>query len=148
MENQAVNKSGHWLYWLAAGLALAGLVDASYLTHQHLTGAHLQCTIVQGCAEVLGSSYAKIGPVPLAALGVAAYFTVFSLAVLAASGYRLMGKLLAAQVAAMFLVTLVLLYLQAFVIERFCQYCLLSAAVTFSLAVVVFFAQRAAARLR
>lgn len=148
MENQAVNKSNAWLYWLAAGLALIGLLDALYLTHRHLTGADVQCTIVHGCAEVLNSPYAKIGAVPLAGLGVAAYFTAFSLAVLAASGYYLMGKLLAAQIVVMLLVTLVLLYLQAFVIEHYCQYCLLSAAVTFSLSVVVFFAQRSVVKLR
>jgi uncharacterized membrane protein len=37
----------------------------------------------------------------------------------------------------MFLTTLWLLYLQAFVIRHFCQYCLLSAAVTTILALLV-----------
>jgi uncharacterized membrane protein len=133
------NNAGSWLYWLAAALALAGLADALYLTYQHLTGAHLQCTIVQGCAEVLGSKYAAIGPVPLAALGAGAYFTVFSLAMLGTSGYRVAGQLLPPLVAVMFVTTLGLLYLQAFVIERYCQYCLLSAATTFGLSLVAGF---------
>jgi uncharacterized membrane protein len=37
----------------------------------------------------------------------------------------------------MFLMTLWLLYLQAFVIHHFCQYCLLSAAVTITLTAIV-----------
>lgn len=148
MTKPATNSASGWLYWLAAGLALVGLTDSLYLTYQHLTGAHLQCTIVQGCTQVLGSPYAKIGPVPLAALGVLAYFSAFSFAVLAASGYAKLGKLLALQVGVMFFVTLYLLYLQAFVIEHYCQYCLLSAAVTFSLTIIVFFAQRKATKLR
>jgi uncharacterized membrane protein len=80
--------------------------------------------------------------VPLAALGAVAYFTVFSLATLAAFGYRLVGKLLAALVALMFLTTLWLIYLQAFVIHHFCQYCLLSAAVTITLTVLVMIGSR------
>jgi uncharacterized membrane protein len=45
-------------------------------------------------------------------------------------------------VSVMFLTTLWLFYLQAFVIHHFCQYCLLSAAVTTTLTVLVFFARR------
>lgn len=124
-------------YLVAALLSLVGLADALYLTVQHLTGQSLRCTIVAGCSEVLGSAYAHIGPVPLAALGALAYFTVFSLAILAAFGYRRAGPLLAGLVAIMFLVTIWLLYLQAFVIHHFCQYCLLSAAVTTSVTAIV-----------
>jgi len=70
-------------------------------------------------------------------IGAAAYFTVFSLATLAAYGYKAAGKLLVALVAGMFLITLWLLYLQAFVIRHFCQFCLLSALVTFVLTVLI-----------
>jgi uncharacterized membrane protein len=125
-----------WIYLIAAFVSLIGLGDAIYLTVQHLTGQSLRCTF-SGCSEVLSSSYAQIGPVPLAALGAFAYFTVFSLAILAAFGYRLARPLLAALVGLMFLMTLWLLYLQAFVIHHFCQYCLLSAAVTTVLTAIV-----------
>ena len=70
-------------------------------------------------------------------IGAAAYFTVFSLATLAAYSYRWAAKLLPALVALMFLTTLWLLYLQAFVIKHFCQFCLLSALVTSILTVLV-----------
>src|SRR5882762_10705397 len=119
-----------WSYFIAALVSLVGLADALYLTVQHLTGQSLRCTIISGCSEVLSSPYAQIGSVPLAAVGSFAYFTVFSLSILAAFGYRFARPLLMALVAAMFLMTIWLLYLQAFVIRHFCQYCLLSAAVT------------------
>ena len=121
----------------AALLALVGLGDAVYLTVEHLTGATLQCSITHGCAEVLGSKYATVGSVPLAAFGALAYFTAFSLATLSAFGYAGARRILAALVALMFLFTLWLLYLQAFVLHAFCQYCLLSACTTTLLTIVV-----------
>jgi uncharacterized membrane protein len=130
-------QSLRWPYLATAVLSLVGLGDALYLTIQDLTGQSLRCTIVSGCSEVLSSAYAHIGPVPLALLGAFAYFTVFSLAILAAFGYRFAQPLLLALVAVMFLMTLWLLYLQAFVIRHFCQYCLLSAAVTTTITAIV-----------
>jgi uncharacterized membrane protein len=131
-----------WSYLIPALLSLIGLADAIYLTVSDLTGQNLRCTIVTGCAEVLGSKYAHFGSVPLASVGAFAYFTLFSLAILAAFGYRFARPLLAALVGVMLLMTLWLLYLQAFVIHHFCQYCLLSAAVTISLTILVAIASR------
>lgn len=125
------------VYIAAALLSLLGLADALYLTIEHLTGESVRCTIISGCSEVLSSSYAVVAGIPLAAIGAAAYFTVFSLATLAAFGYRAAGTLLTPLVTAMFFVSLWLIYLQAFVIREFCQYCLLSAAITFGLVLVV-----------
>ena len=127
-----------WKYVLMAAVSLVGLADAIYLTVEHITGATLRCSIISGCSEVLSSPYAQVGPVPLAAVGAAAYFVVFSLAILAAFGYRLVILPLKILLGLMFLMTLWLLYLQAFVIHHFCQYCLLSAAVTATLTILVF----------
>jgi uncharacterized membrane protein len=131
------------LYATAAIVSLLGLADAIYLTVEHVTGQSVRCTIVAGCSEVLSSQYAVVAGVPLAAIGAAAYFSVFSLATLAAFGYGVAGKLLTAVVIAMFFVSLWLIYLQAFVIHAFCQFCLLSAAVTTVLLVIALFARRA-----
>ena len=125
------------VYVLAAVLSLLGLADALYLTIEHLTGQTVRCTILSGCSEVLSSQYAVVGGMPLAAVGAAAYFTVFSLAVLALFGYRIAGKILTPLVIAMFFVSAWLFYLQAFVIRQFCQYCLISAAITTCLLVII-----------
>jgi uncharacterized membrane protein len=125
------------LYVTAAIVSLLGLADAIYLTVQHVTGQSVRCTIVSGCSEVLSSSYSVVGGVPLALFGAAAYFVVFSLATLAAFGYRIAGTLLTPLVVLMFLFSLWLIYLQAFVIGAWCQFCLFSAGVTTALTVIV-----------
>ncbi len=141
---RAPNRRATALYGAAAFVALIGLADAIYLTIEHLTGQSVRCTVISGCSEVLSSPYATIHGYPLALLGAIAYFTVFSLATLAAFGYPLVSRLLLLVVTLMFLATLWLLYLQAFVIHHFCQYCLLSALVTTTLAALVAIASRRA----
>ena len=125
------------LYGIVAVISLVGLADSIYLTVEHLSGRSVRCTITSGCSEVLSSSYATVAGYPLAGLGALAYFVVFSLAVLIAFGYFKLKTLLALVVGAMFVTTLWLLYLQAFVIRHFCQFCLLSALVTTILMVLV-----------
>ena len=138
------NRRAATLHAVAAFVALIGLADAIYLTIEHLTGQSVRCTVISGCSEVLSSPYATIHGYPLALLGAIAYFTVFSLATLAAFGYPLVSRLLLLVVTLMFLATLWLLYLQAFVIHHFCQFCLLSALVTTTLTALVAIAWRRA----
>ena len=130
------------LYVVAALLSLVGLADALYLTIEHVTGQSVKCTILAGCSAVLSSPYAVVAGIPLAAIGAAAYFAVFSLAILTLFGYSSAGKVMRVLVVVMFLVSLWLIYLQAFVIREFCQYCLLSALITTTLLVVVFLSRR------
>jgi len=120
----------------AAFVALVGLADSVYLTVHHLTAEPVPCSLISGCETVLTSSYAEIAGVPLAAFGAVAYFVAFSLAILAAFGNRLMWMAFGAQVVLMAAVTAWLLYLQAFVIGAFCQFCLLSAITTFTMLVI------------
>ena len=125
------------LYTVCAVIAAAGLANATYLTASHLSGETVACLASSRCSEVLMSKYATVGSVPLAALGGIAYFIAFSAATLAAFGYERARLVLSITVGVMFLSTLWLLYLQAFVIKAFCDYCLLSAAMIFALAGIV-----------
>ncbi|HVF27064.1 MAG TPA: vitamin K epoxide reductase family protein [Pyrinomonadaceae bacterium] len=140
----AKSKGSFAAFVIAAALSLVGLADALYLTVQHVAGRSVRCTVTTGCDEVLASAYAVLpGGVPLAALGTFAYFAVFSLATLAAFDYEWARTPLAALVALMLATTLWLLFLQAFILEKFCEFCLLSAAVTISLSVLVVITWRA-----
>ena len=121
---------------LAAVVALIVLADAIYLTIKHFTGEKVPCSVVEGCEQVLTSSYAEIAGVPLAILGAAAYFIAFSLAILAAFGNRQTWTLFGVQVSVMAIFSVWLVYLQGFVIGAFCQFCLVSAATTFTLLII------------
>jgi uncharacterized membrane protein len=121
---------------VAAFVALVGLGDGVYLTIKHLTDEPVPCTLVGGCEKVLTSEYAEIGGIPLAALGALAYFVAFSLAILAAFGNRKAWLVFGVQVVLMATFTVWLLYLQAYVIGAYCQFCLLSAATTFTMLIV------------
>lgn len=124
----------------AALLALVGLVDAGYLTTEHLAGriGNVPCMVTTDCNAVLMSSYATLpGDIPLAALGALAYFAFFSLATLAAFGYHSARVLLLPLALTMFAASLWLLYVQAFVLEAFCSYCLLSAAISTTLTILL-----------
>jgi uncharacterized membrane protein len=121
---------------LAAVVALIGLGDAIYLTIHHLTGEKVPCSVTGGCETVLTSPYAEIGGIPLAAFGAIAYFIAFSLAILAAFGNRTMWLVFGIQVSLMALTSLFLIYLQLFVINAICQYCMLSAGVCITLFII------------
>ncbi len=136
-ESRAVTNAVVKLPLLAAAVALVGLADSIYLTIHHYTGEKVPCSIVAGCEQVLTSSYAEVAGYPLAAFGALAYFVAFALAILAAFGNRLMWTLFSIQVVLMTVFTIWLFYLQASVIGAFCQFCLLSAATTLTLFIIV-----------
>jgi uncharacterized membrane protein len=105
----------------AAGVALAGLAVAGYLTWAHYGDTSVVCPVGGGCETVQESSYAEIAGVPVAFLGVLAYAAVLGLiawdsplARLGAAAIALTGLLFGAY----------LLVLQLFVIEALCAWCL------------------------
>lgn len=122
--------------FIAAVIALIGLVDAAYLTVHHLTAEPVPCSVTGGCETVLTSKYAEFAGVPLAAFGAIAYFAAFSLAIMAAFGNRTMWRLFQLLAIVMGLFSIWLLYVQASIIGAFCQYCLVSAGTSLMLAAI------------
>ncbi len=114
-------------------LAVVGIVDTSYLTWHHLKHELVPCSVISGCETVLTSAYAEVAGIPLAAFGLAAYLIVFSMALLAVLGKTRPWFMLGIQLILMAAFSAWLLYLQAFVIHAFCQFCLLSATVTITM---------------
>ena len=132
----AVSRAVIILHAIAAGIALGGLAEATYLAVLSLTGETAVCGGSTGCFQVLGSAYARIGGIPVSALGALAYFSVFTFATFASFGYPRARMLFTITVWSMFAVTLWLLYVQAFLLHAFCRYCLVSAALVFLMASV------------
>lgn len=126
-----------WLKIAAVITALAGLADSAYLTSNHFAGTAVPCNLVTGCETVLNSSYSEFFGIPTALFGAVAYFTVFSLALLAFFGHEKLWRVFGAVTVVMFFASVWLVYLQAFVIQAFCQYCLFSA-VTSTLLFAIF----------
>ena len=125
---------GQTIFYSAAALiSLVGLAEATYLTAIFLSGETAVCGGSADCFQVLGSSYAKIGPVPVSGLGALAYFGVFTFATFAGFGYARARQFFTWTVTAMFCMTLWLLFVQAFRLHAFCRYCLFSAALVFLL---------------
>lgn len=104
-----------------------GFLDATYLTVEHYRGAIPPCS-VEGCEIVLTSAYSTVAGIPIALFGALFYLTVLILSL-----YFLDSKNAKALRAASyltipaFLTSLVLVYLQLFVLKNICQYCMVSA---------------------
>ncbi len=112
---------------LLAALAFVGLVDAIYVGITSSQGFVIPCGLTGGCDQVLNSPYSKVAGVSIAWIGLGFYAFVLSAGVFAIFGFfKLLRLSLAASLAA-FAVSLYLLYLQAFVLKAYCDYCLLSA---------------------
>jgi len=121
-------KLSNWIKFIWFVATLVGFVDATYLTVNYLNGHDLTCTIINGCNQVLASSYSSIGPIPLSLLGVLYYLVMFLglVFILDRKKYKLL-KILSYFSIIGFLVSIWLLYVQWQIVAAFCQYCLLSA---------------------
>jgi uncharacterized membrane protein len=126
--------------------ALLGFVDAAYLTASHYQNAIPPCYITRGCEAVTTSSYSKILSVPVALLGALYYASVFF-----AAFYYLdkrknwILQFIFAGTSIGFLTSVWLLYVQGFLLEEFCTYCILSgitSTVLFSISLYVYLCRK------
>src|SRR3989344_5272817 len=116
-----------------------GFIVSPYISVLHFKIVFPRCFLGE-CETVLTSQYATIFGIPNALLGGLYYLAVITFAVLYMDTKH-PKYILAAMTAIMvgFVFTLWFVYLQAFVIKAFCEYCLLSAGVTFILFVGTLF---------
>ena len=108
--------------YLVALLALAGMVVASLALHVHYSTETEPCSINEkwDCGIVNHSPYAVIGPVPVAAIGIAGYAAMLVLALFG----RKRLVLAAALVALAF--SLYLTHIEKDVLLVWCVYCVTS----------------------
>jgi uncharacterized membrane protein len=103
-------------------LAAAGAAIAGYLLYERWTGGAPVCG-TGGCEIVQHSKYAKIAGIPVALLGLIAYISIFVTALCRSEPAKVAGAAIAlgGLVFAVYLI-----YVQAALIDAFCQWCLAS----------------------
>ncbi len=119
---------------LAAALGLAGLAIAIYLTVVHYDHSAPVCVGGGGgCEKVQSSDYAELAGVPVALIGAIGYALILASLLLPGDAGRFAGALLGL-VGVGFSVYLT--YLELFVIDAICQWCVVSALSMAALAVL------------
>lgn len=120
-------------------LSFLGFLDSTYLTILHYKNAIPPCT-VSGCEFVLTSKFATVLGIPIALFGSFFYLGVLLSALLF---FQTKNKKLLFFLVGLtnigFVVSLVLLFIQAGILHHFCQYCLASEVISTALFVVVLF---------
>lgn len=110
-----------------AAVALLGVGIATYLTVVHYTHATVVCvTGGGGCETVQQSAYADVGGIPVALLGLGGYLLIFAANLVPGDAGRVGGFCLALTGVAF---SAYLTYLELFVINAICQWCVGSAVV-------------------
>jgi uncharacterized membrane protein len=128
--NQSLGRSG-----LSATLAALGIGVTSYLSYASYNTDALSC-VIGDCGTVQSSDYARLGGIPIALLGLGMFLTVFTLVVLRAARpeftemttFATFGILLASTGYYIYLT-----YIELFVIEAICQWCVISSLLTVGL---------------
>jgi len=131
--------------WPVSLLASFGVLDCGYLTYTKLSGIKALClaTGASSCSKVLESPWASIGPVPLAAIGLLAYFGIFSLSLTKDADKNILWWLCFG----MSLVSLVLMAVLTLKLHLPCTYCAASAFISACLLLVMETGKRRAERL-
>jgi uncharacterized membrane protein len=125
IDEAAVGRGRHGsLGWLMAGFALGALAIALYLGLTKLSGGNPACGVLHGCDTVNESEYAQMMGIPTALFGaVGSAATLMGTLVwwLKADRRALLGSYLMGLLSLPFLAWLT--YLELFVIEAICIWC-------------------------
>ena len=122
--------------WASVILSFIGLANSFYLVQAHVSGEPLTCGVLTGCNAVAASPYSILFGVPLASWGVLFYFAVFVLsATMLMARVRVLSRVFLLITAFGFISSIYFTYLQFFLIEAVCMYCMLSAII----AILLFF---------
>jgi uncharacterized membrane protein len=119
-----------WLLVAAAVLAAAGLGIAAYLTAVHYADEPIVCSSIGDCELVNSSEYADVAGVPVAALGAIAYAAMLLLVIAALARSDLTAIVAAWGVGlAAFAFSAYLTYIELYVLNAICVWCVASASV-------------------
>jgi len=120
------------LQWASGILAVIGLGIAGYLTYVHYFALEPLC-LTGGCEQVQTSKYSEIVGVPVALLGLVGYALILGSLFIKGDTGRLLGLILAFVGLGY---SAYLTYLELFVIDAICQWCVASAIILSLLTVI------------
>lgn len=115
---------------LIALFAFFGLANSMYLAQSGASGTPLLCNVqnLSGCNTVTQSEYSRLFGIPLAQFGVGFYGILFALALLEILLYsRLLRRALQGAALLGFIASAYFTFVQLFLINAFCIYCIASA---------------------
>lgn len=102
-----------------------------YLAQHQATGTPLICDVLSGCNVVAASQYSQIFGIPVAEFGVLFYSILFVLAALELVLFdRLLRRVLQGLAIIGLLVSLYSTFVQVYLIQALCVYCLASGLIT------------------
>jgi uncharacterized membrane protein len=134
-EMPAQSGARDWIKIISFVLAVIGLLVAGYLSFAEVTRTEIACSLHSAsggnsCADVNNSIYAKIGPLPVAILGLGGYLAILGVLIFETRLPILVrrGKLFVFGMALFgFLFSMYLTAIEAFVLQEWCQWCIISA---------------------
>lgn len=107
---------------------IVGFLDSSYLFYKYLTASPIDCLLFDGCNTVAKSPYSHVFGVPLPLFGMIFYTLMLgSIIFLSIRKNIFFAKVTLALGFMGFAFSLYFIYLQGFIIQAFCIYCLVSA---------------------
>jgi uncharacterized membrane protein len=120
-----------WVVILLVTFALIGFFDSAYLTAEHYAGNIPPCFIATGCESVTTSVYSTVYGVPVALAGTIYYLLLFILSIGLLTGTDNKNLKWISIISGLgFLSSAYFVYLQLFVINAICSYCMVSAITT------------------
>ncbi|MEK7567703.1 MAG: vitamin K epoxide reductase family protein [Patescibacteria group bacterium] len=124
----------------AFGVIIVGLLDSFYLFYKYINANPIDCFLFDGCNTIAQSPYSHVFGIPLPTFGVLFYVVMFLLVFFLTRYENILWKRLALLASVIgFIFSLYFVYLQGFVIQAFCIYCLISAiASTLILCLLIF----------
>ncbi|MDO8492788.1 MAG: vitamin K epoxide reductase family protein [bacterium] len=107
---------------------IVGFIDSGFLFYKYITASSIDCLLFDGCNTVAKSPYSNIFGIPLPLFGIIFYSLMFlSVFFFAFRKTVFLGGILLALGIVGFAFSLYFIFLQGFIIQAFCIYCLLSA---------------------
>jgi uncharacterized membrane protein len=112
-------------------VAFLGFVDASYLAFNAIMNIATPCVISEGCDAVTTSAYSRIFGIPVAILGAGYYLIVFVAASrLWQAGDIRIARFMPLLTSVGLVASIWFVSVQAFVLQAWCSFCLLSALIS------------------